>query len=479
MSWITTPREMQPGVAADLVAPVREVLLKDGPMGPMFWPLGAAIDGSKSRDPDNPTRVDILRAGLLMGRITGGNKYAPSVLGTLQSAYAGSGTSLILGGVGQVTEIGRRIGATGTFKITGPPTAAGKVRTKTATYSALGGGSGVNEVQTIAWSATPTAGTFTITFKKSDGTYVTTAAIAYGATCSTTVANAINAVLGTSAVSCTATSSTTADNGFYLTFSGTGYTHVAQEACIVNADGITAPVGVTGAVTRTTAGVPAGQYVTITALGTAQVQCIKPSANPTVGSCNVLYLGSDDVQVSVAVQWNDAPATIQTALRAAHADLAAVTVAQATGAAGLSDCSTSTGITVTWPQTGATAGEHNLFWIVQQPTMLATAAKINVVVSETTAGVQGDFVAGSLIQPADGSENIQTIYSNKYGQSVLNALLQSIDVQYPDILLGGAVRTAMVINYPSDTSLIAYIKASLRSYGGVWFFDDDFIGASI
>ena len=81
MSWITTPREMQPGVAADLVAPVREVLLKDGPMGPMFWPLGAAIDGSKSRDPDNPTRVDILRAGLLMGRITGGNKYAPSVLG--------------------------------------------------------------------------------------------------------------------------------------------------------------------------------------------------------------------------------------------------------------------------------------------------------------------------------------------------------------------------------------------------------------
>ena len=72
-------RDALPGLGTELVAPKREVLIAT-PSSENFFPLGFVIDGSKSRDPDNPVRVDILRAGLLMGRIGGTNKYAPSVL---------------------------------------------------------------------------------------------------------------------------------------------------------------------------------------------------------------------------------------------------------------------------------------------------------------------------------------------------------------------------------------------------------------
>ena len=61
------------------------------------------------------------------------------------------------------------------------------------------------------------------------------------------------------------------------------------------------------------------------------------------------------------------------------------------------------------------------------------------------------------------------------GVSDLNALLQGIDVIYPEMLLNGFVRVAYIVNYPTDTSMIAWLKAALRTAGGKWFFDDDFV----
>jgi len=98
---------------------------------------GKVIDGTLSRDQGNTGDVDVLRAGKLMGKVTSSGKYAPSVLGVTGGAYSG-GTSLTVSSAA-AAEIVRRIGATGTFKIAGPPSAGGALAVETVTYSAVSG----------------------------------------------------------------------------------------------------------------------------------------------------------------------------------------------------------------------------------------------------------------------------------------------------------------------------------------------------
>jgi len=97
---------------------------------------GKVVKGSVSRDPDNTGDIDVLRAGLLMGKRTSGGLYAPSIIGLLNSAYAAGGVTLTLTSQA-VTEISRRIGSSGTFRIVGPPAAAGVMAEETVTFSAL------------------------------------------------------------------------------------------------------------------------------------------------------------------------------------------------------------------------------------------------------------------------------------------------------------------------------------------------------
>lgn len=104
----------------------------------MFLTAGKVIAGASARDPGNTGNIDVLRAGTLMGKITSGGKYAPSVLGVTTGAYASGGTSLSASAA-TVTELLRRQGASGTFKLTGPPSANGVVATATVTYSAASG----------------------------------------------------------------------------------------------------------------------------------------------------------------------------------------------------------------------------------------------------------------------------------------------------------------------------------------------------
>jgi len=99
---------------------------------------GKIIDGSKARDPLNTGDVDVLRPGVLMGKITSGGKYAPSILGVTTNAEA-VGSTAIEAAAAVVTELVRRVGASGTFKLTGPPSAGGTVVTETVTYSAASG----------------------------------------------------------------------------------------------------------------------------------------------------------------------------------------------------------------------------------------------------------------------------------------------------------------------------------------------------
>lgn len=99
---------------------------------------GKIIDGVLSRDPTNTGDLDVLRAGLLMGKITASSKYAPAVLGVTTNAEAVGSTS-IQASAAVVTELVRRIGATGTFKLIGPGAVGGVIVTETVTYSAASG----------------------------------------------------------------------------------------------------------------------------------------------------------------------------------------------------------------------------------------------------------------------------------------------------------------------------------------------------
>lgn len=125
---------MMPGITTPRTASHRTIFLQ---RSESFLSPGKLIDGAKSRDPGN-SNIDCLRIGLLMGKITSSGLYAPSVLGVTTNAEAIGSTS-IEASAAVVTELVRRVGATGTFKLTGPPTANGVVTTETVTYSAASG----------------------------------------------------------------------------------------------------------------------------------------------------------------------------------------------------------------------------------------------------------------------------------------------------------------------------------------------------
>lgn len=159
-----------------------------------YIPSGKTIDGSKSRDPLNTSNVDVLRPGLLLGKISASGKYAPSIIGVTGEAIDGAETAVTVGAT-VVTELVRRQGASGTFKLTGPPTASGTVRTATVTYSAASGTTititaiGVADVWTLTAPAGQDAGTYQLEVTTGKGTsaevVATTASLAANANTAT------------------------------------------------------------------------------------------------------------------------------------------------------------------------------------------------------------------------------------------------------------------------------------------------------
>lgn len=125
-----------PGVGTEHETAYRAILR--GGDGELL-PAGIAISGAHSRDTGNIGDLDTLRAGMLLGKRTADNRYAPSIIGVLAEAFDtdGSANTTMTVSAAVATEIVRRIGATGTFKLTGPPTASGAVATQTVTYSAV------------------------------------------------------------------------------------------------------------------------------------------------------------------------------------------------------------------------------------------------------------------------------------------------------------------------------------------------------
>ncbi len=139
-----------PGIQSERSAQPRRVLKNS--VGAAYLPGGVVIDGSHSRDPANTGDVDVLRAGMVLGKVSATGFFAPSIIGVLPSAHTSSGTTVtaLTIGVANAVELVRRVGSSGTFKLTGPPSAAGTVAVTTVTYSAVDVVTGIVTITDIA-----------------------------------------------------------------------------------------------------------------------------------------------------------------------------------------------------------------------------------------------------------------------------------------------------------------------------------------
>lgn len=338
-----TPMFGRPGIGPTRTAQ-RKFVSRDGVL--MFFAGGKIIDGTKSRDSSNTDDTKHLQPGLLLGKVSASGKYAPSIMGVLDEAYA-SGTTLVMTVAG-ATELARRVGSTGTFKLTGPPVASGTVRTQTVTFSAVDTATGDVTITALpvaaVWTLTPISGTDGGTFKLKvtlpDGTSATTAAI---------------------------------------TFSATGATFQASIDAAIEALSNLPDNAATVASTDTT-GVSVMTF--IASLGAVQVEVVEDRL--TDGS---VFLGE--------------------------------------------------------------------------------AQLVN-----TTAGVDGRFVAGSFVGPTDGSETPLTFIGDGYGLVIPEV---AADIEFPMVPIGGVIDVDQLINWPSDSSLKTWVRDSLSTLpGGKWTFSDKF-----
>ncbi len=125
----------KPGVLSNYVSQPREVFYS-GRERAAFYAPPVTVDGTASGNANNTPYTWLLWAGMPMGRITSSNKYANSIIGLTTASIASGGTTLTTTAAA-AAEIVRRIGASGTFTLAGPPTAAGTVAAATITYSAV------------------------------------------------------------------------------------------------------------------------------------------------------------------------------------------------------------------------------------------------------------------------------------------------------------------------------------------------------
>lgn len=91
------------------------------------------------------------------------------------------------------------------------------------------------------------------------------------------------------------------------------------------------------------------------------------------------------------------------------------------------------------------------------------------VITVTSLGV--NKIAGTYITAADGSETPITLIPDGWPIPVTDADGSSIDAQMPEVPVAGIIDPAQIVDWPSDTSLIAWVKAALNAVGQYVFSD--------
>jgi len=336
----------QAGVGTEIAATPRKILVN--PKNALFLPGGKLIAGAHARDPGNPSNLDCLRAGMVLGKRTNDKRYAPSILGHLTVAGTAAGLTItVAAGVG--TELDRRVGAGGIFKVVGPPTVGGTVAVlNTLSYSGqvagvitLAANGAVSEVQTSTLDALMTAGTFTLTY---DGE--TTASINFDAT-------------------------------------------------------------------------------------VAQIQAALLLL-PSVNAGDITMEAAHEPDTTLTCTWTFASTL-------GNVPMLSMDISKATGP---SSCS----------------------WVETTPGELIGAATLGA-----------DAAIGSLVMPADGSEDPITLITEETGIKVTDENALDIDVEMPRLLIAGTIHAINIVEYPIESSTRQWLKDRFNiSIQGRFIFDDDF-----
>lgn len=130
-------------------------------------------------------------------------------------------------------------------------------------------------------------------------------------------------------------------------------------------------------------------------------------------------------------------------------------------------------------------GASGTFQLVNAPTAAGTKSTDQVTYSAVDTGtgvitvtdIGADVVAGSIIQPEDGSETILGILGKQDGIKVTDADNANVSVQMPFMLVGGQIVSADIVFWPaSATTIQTHIKDALRNVGGGYTFTDEIEG---
>lgn len=101
-----------------------------------------------------------------------------------------------------------------------------------------------------------------------------------------------------------------------------------------------------------------------------------------------------------------------------------------------------------------------------------TAGTISV--AQTTAGVDGRFVSGSLIQPSDGSQTPLTVLPDGFNWNLIDMVTGlAVDIPFSQFPIAGIVESAQLLPWPADSSLQAWVVASLKA-AGQFVFDSSY-----
>ena len=122
------------------------------------------------------------------------------------------------------------------------------------------------------------------------------------------------------------------------------------------------------------------------------------------------------------------------------------------------------------------ASEDATLVVVGPPTAAGTVAEISTTLSaiNTTTGVltitdlAANVVAGAFVMIVDGSESPLGLIFKPAGLKVTDSDLDSIDVN-DSLAIGGIIDSSQIINWPSDTSLQAWVVGKLNAAGNFVF----------
>ena len=122
---------------------------------------------------------------------------------------------------------------------------------------------------------------------------------------------------------------------------------------------------------------------------------------------------------------------------------------------------------------GASAGTAYTSAAGTVVTATVTYSAVNTTTGVVTCtNIGANKISGCLVCPTDGSETFKTFIPDGFGLNVFNSSGSAADQPFPQFPTAGTIITANVLNYPSDTSLVAWFKLQFAANAeGKFIFD--------